>query len=614
LIPSDKKRSYGVMEIGDTLPKIFREQVKRYKDRIALREKDLGIWNQISWNQYYIHVKNFCLGLISLGLESGDNVAILSENCPEWLYADLAIECGGGRTVGVYPTSPASQVKYIVHHSESKFIIVEDQEQTDKILEVKNNLLTLKKIIVIDVKGLSYYEEPLIISFKDVEELGGKYSLENPELFERLIDETRSDQIATIIYTSGTTGFPKGAMISHYNILSMIPNVIKALDFKEGDELVSYLPLCHIAERCFSLHLPLWVGYTVNFAESIETIQNDLQEIQPTAFFGVPRIWEKMYNSVAVKIQDATFLKRFIFKQSFNIGKKYVEKVIIEGRSSLILKVLDYLVYICCFRNIKDKLGLKRGRIVLSGAAPISPEILKYFCAMKIKIQELFGMTEGTSILSVVRGNDKLKFGTVGKPVPGVEFKIAEDGEILYRSSGVFCGYLKDQNATNATVKEGWLYSGDLGEFDKDGYLKITDRKKDIIITSGGKNVSPIAIENRLKFSPYIKEAIVIGDKRKYLSALIEIEMDTLQNWAQKNNIPYTTFKSLAENPRVYELIKKEIEGANKDFNPVENIRKFYLLTKELDHDDDELTATMKVRRNIIEGKFKDIVEKIYKS
>jgi len=596
----------------DTLPKLFLSQVRRFGERVALREKEFGIWREISWNEYLRHVRNFSLGLVKLGLKRQDTVSILSENNQQWLYADLAVQSAGAITVGVYPTNPPEQVRYVVGHSLSRFVVVGDQEQADKALEVQDDLPNLLKIIAVDVKGMRRYQSDILISFEVVEKIGEAYHKERPELFEEMIQSTREDDPAVIIYTSGTTGPPKGAILNQRNMMSMIDSVIQVMPVTEKDSLVSYLPLCHAAERIFSILIPMKSGAVVNFAESINTVQDSLREIAPTIFMGVPRIWERMQSSIVIKIQDAAFLKRTIYKLLMPVGIRMTEKKLAKQRLGAGDKLLHWIAYLCLYMSLRRFLGLSRARITISGAAPISPDVLMYFHAMGLNIREGYGQTEMSGI-TFIHHFDDVKIGTVGKPIPGVEFKIAEDGEILEKGPGVFQGYFRDPEGSAKIFRDGWLCSGDVGRVDEDGHVAITDRKKDILITAGGKNIAPSEIENHLKFSPYIKEAIVIGDGRKFLSALIQIEFENVAKWAQDRKISFTTFKTLAQNGEVYQLIRNEVENTNTKFARVENIRKFVLLEKELDHDDEELTATMKVRRKAIEEKYRDLIDSIYR-
>jgi long-chain acyl-CoA synthetase len=596
----------------DTIPKLFHRNTNLYRNKVALREKDLGIWQSVPWKDYWNHVCFFALGLKHLGLEKGDKVSVLGDNCREWLYADLAAQSSGAVTVGIYPTDVASQVKYVLENSESSFVVCKDQEQVDKVLEVKDQLPLLKKIIVIDMKGLRRYRDPMIVSFKQVEELGEALHREQPNLFEEMVKQTNPEDVAIIVYTSGTTGKPKGAMISQKNMVVMIKGLSQVLEFREGDTFVSALPLCHIAERMFSLIFPMWAGCTVNFAESVATLQEDMKEISPTAFLNVPRIWEKIHSNIMIKMEDAVFFKRWIFKAMMPIGHRVAGYKLDFKPVPVQWKILYGIAYLLLFRALRNQLGLLEAKILVSGAAPLSSDIMKFFHAIGLPIRECYGMTEMSGISFMPRNGEIKIGGVVGKPIPGVEFRIAEDGEILQRGESVFKGYYGNPEATAETVRDGWVHTGDVGEIDEEGNLKITDRKKDIIITAGGKNIAPSEIENKLKFSPFINEAIVIGDRRKYLSCLIQIELLNVENWAQNKKIAYTNYKSLATHPEVHKLIQGEIENANKHFARVETIKKFIILDKELDPDDQEVTATMKVKRSIIEKKFKDIIEAMY--
>jgi long-chain acyl-CoA synthetase len=595
----------------DTLPKLFARNAKLYESKVALREKDLGIWQRTTWKDYWDHVCFFALGLTQLGLEKGEKLSILGDNCREWLYADLATQSCSATTIGIYPTDVSSQVRYILDNSESSFVVAKDQEQVDKILEVKDSLPRLKKIIVVDMKGLRRYKDPLIMSFTDVEALGRTVHEQEPQRFEEMVQATRADDVAIIVYTSGTTGQPKGAMLSHKNVVGMIRGLSQILHFTPSDSLVSVLPLCHVAERMFSLIFPMWAGCTVNFAESVATLQDDLSEISPTAFLNVPRIWEKMHSNIMIRMQDAIFFKRWIFRAMLPVGMRMAQVRLEKRRAPLHLTLLYGLAYLLLFRPLRNHLGLLEGRIFVSGAAPLSPDLMTFYHAIGIPVREAYGMTESTGISFIPREGET-KIGWVGKPLPGVEFTIADDGEILLRGDPIFVGYYGNPAATREAITDGWLHTGDVGEVDDDGNVRITDRKKDIIITAGGKNIAPSEIENRLKFSPYIKEAIVIGDRRKYLTCLIQIELENVAHWAQNNRIAYTNYKSLATHPEVRKLIHVEVEEANSNFARVETVKKFTILEKELDQDDEELTATMKVKRTMIEKKFKDLIESMY--
>lgn len=596
---------------ADTIPKLFLRNVRKHGQRIALREKDLGIWKRVTWDDYFEHGRNFAMGLKAQGFEPGDKVAILGDNCCEWLYADMAAQSLSGITVGIYPTDVPEQVKYILKNSDSKFVVVKDQEQVDKVLQVKKELPLLKKVIAIDMKGLRRYKDPSVISFKETEIMGRALHDQMPDFFEKSIRSTRAGDVAVIVYTSGTTGDPKGAMIGHKGMISMVAGLSQVLDFRPNDSVVSVLPLCHIAERMFSLIFPMYVGYTVNFAESVNTLQEDMKEISPTAFLNVPRIWEKMYSNIMIRMQDAAFFKQWIFKAMVPVGERVSRYRLANKSVPLFWSFLHWIAYFCLFRPLKNQMGLLQTRIFVSGAAPLSPDLIKFYHSIGVPVRECYGMTEMSGISFMPREHE-IRVGGVGKPIPGVEFKLGEDGEIFQKGDSVFVGYYGNPKATQDTILDGWLHTGDVGQVDGEGILYLTDRKKDIIITAGGKNIAPSEIENKLKFSPFIKEAIVIGDRRKYLSCLIQIDLENVSNWAQNNQIAYTTYKSLGTHPEVYRLIGKEVEEVNKHFSRAETIKKFKILEKELDPDDEELTATMKVKRAVIEKKFKDIIEAMY--
>jgi len=598
------------MEV-DTIPKLFLRNVQEYGNRVALREKDLGIWKRVTWNDYYEHVRDFAMGLKALGFEADDKVAILGDNCCEWLYADIAAQSLSGIAVGIYPTDVASQVKYILKNSDSRFVVVKDQEQVDKVLQVKDHLPLLKKVIVIDMKGLRRYKDPFIISFRETEKMGRALHEQMPNFFKGSIGSTRSEGVAIIVYTSGTTGDPKGAMISHKGMISMVRGLSQVLAFRSGDSVVSVLPLCHIAERMFSLIFPMYVGYAVNFAESVNTLQEDMREISPTAFLNVPRIWEKMHSNIMIRMQDTVFFKRWVFKIMVPMGERVSQYKLENKPIPPLWRLLHWIAYLTLFRALKNQLGLLQTRIFVSGAAPLSPDLIRFYHSIGVPVRECYGMTEMSGI-SFMPKDHEIRVGGVGKPIPGVQFKLGEDGEIFQKGDSVFVGYYGSPKATQETIVDGWLRTGDVGQVDEEGILYLTDRKKDIIITAGGKNIAPSEIENKLKFSPYIKEAIVIGDRRKFLSCLIQIDLENVSNWAQNNRIAYTTYKSLATHPEVYKLIGKEVEEVNRHFSRVETIKKFKILEKELDPDDEELTATMKVKRAVIEKKFNHIIDMMY--
>ncbi len=594
-----------------TLPRLLRERARQAPHGVALREKEYGIWQRVSWRGYLRHVRRACLGLVALGMKPGDKVAILSENRREWVWAELAAMCGSAVGVGVYPTSPANEVRYVIAHSEARFVVCEDQEQVDKILGVSAELPLLKGIVVADVRGLRRYRDPRILSFQALEALGEEREAAEPALFDALVDATDPEGVAFLIYTSGTTGFPKGAMISHANVIAQARAAAEATGIRAGDEVVSYLPLCHVAEQVLSVFLPLWLGMTVNFAESVRTIQEDLREVAPTVFLGVPRIWEKLQASILVKMQEAPRWRRWLFERALVTGRRCAEARLSGPGPGPLDRALWWFHWLVIFRALQNYVGLRRTRLSYTAAAAISPEVLWFFRAIGVQVLEGYGMTECTGFAFVQR-EGRLRPGTVGISIPGLEHRIAPDGELLMKGPGVFLGYFKNPEASAETVRDGWLQSGDVAQQDPDGQLRIVDRKKAIFVTAGGKNVSPSLVENALKVSPYVKEAVVLGDGEKFLAALLQIDFENVGEWATQRRIAYTNFKSLASSPQVLELIGAEVERINEGLAPVEQVKAFRLLDKELDHDDNEVTATMKVRRSTVEKKFGPLIREIY--
>jgi long-chain acyl-CoA synthetase len=595
----------------NTIPRIFWHRVHEWRNKTAMREKKFGIWKDISWQTYGEKAKYVGLGLVEQGLERGDRVAIISENNPEWLYSDMGILAVGGVTVGIYTTDSPNQVEYVVGHSGSKFYIAEDEEQLDKILEVRENLPHLEKIIVMDMEGLRHFSDPMVMSFDELLELGKSLDQRDPDLFKKLLQVPQSNDLAILIYTSGTTGPPKGAMLSHRNIIAVMAMQDEAYPGYDDDELLSFLPLCHIAQRVASAYNPLQVGYTINFVEELDTVPENIREISPTFFFAVPRIWEKFYSGLILRLKDSTRLEKLAFKWAIAIGNKVSDYKLNLKEPPIYLKALFKLAEWTVLKNLKKFIGLDRVRLCLSGAAPISPDLLKFYHSLGIDMREVYGQTENCGPTSAHFEND-VKFGTVGKPLPGAQIRIAEDDEILLKGPHVFMGYFNDPEKTAETIVDGWLHTGDVGKFDEDGHLIITDRKKDIIITSGGKNITPSEIENQLKFSPYINDAVVIGDGRKYLTALIMIDDENVMKYAQDHRIPFTTYASLTKSPEIIKLINREVEEVNKKFARVETIKKFSLIDIQLTTDDDEITPTMKLKRKFVNEKFKDIIESMY--
>ncbi len=597
----------------NTIPRLFWDSVKSRGEKVAMREKDLGIWQEISWSQYGERAKLTGLALSTLGLEKGNVVSIASEGNPEWLYTDMGTIGAGGISSGVYTTDSAAQVKYLVNDSATKFYFAENEEQLDKILEVRSECPTLKKIIVYDMEGLNDFHDDQVISYEEFLKIGEKTNQENPDLWESLVNSVSPEDIAILVYTSGTTGPSKGAMINHTNLLYSINTGYDIFDVMEHEEQLSFLPLCHILERSVSVMIPLKTGAVVNFAESIDTVPENIREVSPTVFIAVPRIWEKFYSSITILMKDATFIGKFFYQFSINVGSKYKEYFIDGKEPPLSLKLSYWICNQLVLKNIKKLLGLNNCRYALSGAAPISPDLINWYLSLGIDMREGWGMTETAGVGTAFYSRE-IKLGHVGRAVNDSEVRIAKDGEILFRGPGVFCGYLNKPEQTKETLIDGWLHTGDVGEIDNYGNLKITDRKKDIIITAGGKNISPSEIENELKFSPFISDAVVIGDKRKFLSCLIMIDEENVMKHAQDNDIPFSNFESLCKSEEIISLIDDEVNKVNKKFASVEQVKKFSLIDIQLTAEDDELTPTMKLKRKFINQKYGDIIESMYQS
>jgi long-chain acyl-CoA synthetase len=596
----------------ETSPSIFRDTVRKQGDRVALRKKEYGLWHDFTWNDYFRLVTHVGSALLSLGLEKGDCVSIIGDNCPEWVIIDMAVQCAGGVAVGVYATNAWEQVHYVIENSESKFFFVENEEQLDKWLHFRDNVPHLKKVIVWDLEGLRHFEDPMVMTYDELLEMGRKEAEREPGLLEERMDRVQPDDVSMLIYTSGTTGPPKGAMLTHRNLTWMGQAITSDNPMHQSDEVMSFLPLCHVFEQLFSVMGHITHGFVVNFIESPDTVADNMVEISPTVGYAVPRIWEKYSSAIYIRMSDATWLKRIVFYVAMKIGQQRATLMMNFKKVPLYLETLYRLAHFGVFRKLKERLGFDRMRIAYSGAAPISPEVLHFFQSLGVNLVEGYGQTEGTGVTCVSRVG-RVKFGTVGPPLTGTEVRIAEDGEILVKSPSVFKGYFKNPEATADTLKDGWLHSGDVGEIDEDGYLKITDRKKDIIVTAGGKNITPQYIENKLKFSPYINDAVVIGDRRKFLSCLIMIDEDNVVKYAQDNKVQFSTYKDLTRNPEILRLIQGEINKVNDSLSRVEQVKKFTILPKKLYEEDGEVTPTMKVKRKYVNEAFADLIEGMYK-
>jgi long-chain acyl-CoA synthetase len=605
--------------VGLPMPKVLQVRAAADPAALAMREKLRGVWRRTSWGEYYATVRRLAIGLYALGFRPGDRLAVAGENSPQWLFADLATQWLGGACLGIYPTNPWPELRYILAHSRAKFVVAGDQEQTDKIIEAArqgDGLPDLLKVITVDMKGMRTYDRANLLSFDEALAVGQQAEARLGATVDRLLADLDPDAVALIVYTSGTTGMPKGAMLSHRNMLSSAAAVVGTMGLSaETYSVVCYLPLCHVAERSFSTCMQLLSGSVVNFAESIDTIVVNLREIAPKGFLGVPRIWEKMQQSILFRLRDTTPLQRRVYEGAMALGRPIAERSLAAGgrRVGWRDRILYRLLWLVCFRSLQRFLGLDRARACYCGGASVSPEVLLFFRTLGIPIYQIYGMTESAGV-SHLQQPGFTRAGCSGLVIAGLEQTRAPDGELLLRGPSVFKGYLFDAEATARALDGGWLHTGDIVEMEPNGEIRIADRKKDIIITSGGKNITPSLIENALKDSLYIREAILLGDGRHFLSALIQIEYDTVGKWAQDRDLPYTTYKNLAERPEVFALIEAEVAAVNARFARVENIRKFVILDKQLDHDDGELTATMKVRRRAIEKRFQEEIGRIYGS
>jgi len=595
----------------DTLPRLFRHVVGQRGDAVAMREKDLGVWRSVTWRQYGERARRVGLGLVALGLRPRDVVSIIAENGPEWLYTDLGTMSVGGVTNGIYTTDSPRQVEYIVNDSGTRFFFAGDEEQLDKILEGRARCPGLVKIVVFDVEGLHGFADAQVMSFDALLELGARYEREHPGAWDSLVEIAKPEDLAILVYTSGTTGPPKGAMLSHRNIIFQLGFTDYLTEPRAGDQQLSFLPLSHVAERSFTIFYPLSTGSTVNFAESIDTVPDNLREVAPAVFFAVPRIWEKFYSGVALRMREATRAGRLAYRWAIGVGMRVAECRIQGRRPSLGLRLLYRLADLVALDNVKRSMGLHRARGAATGAAPIAPELIKWYMALGIDMREVYGQTENCGLATAMPA-DRIKLGTVGVARPDTEVRLSTQGEILLKGPHVFLGYYKNPERTAQTIVDGWLHTGDVGRMDEEGFVTITDRMKDIIITAGGKNVTPSEIENQLKFSPFISDAVIIGDQRKFLSCLVMIDHETVAQFAQEKNVPFTNFASLCRAKEVQDLIWSEIERVNKQFARVETIKKFRLIEQLLTPEDEELTPTMKLKRTFVNRKYKDVIDGMY--
>lgn len=605
-----------------TVASLARDWAVREPGHIALREKDFGIWQEYDWAKTWDLIETAAHGLLALGVEPGDRVSIHSEDRPEWVILDIAIVAVRGVTVGLYPTNPAAEVEYTLNDCGAVVHLVEDQEQVDKVFESESKAIaSVRSLIYLEPRGFAGFSDERLLLWDNFLELGREHAKATPGAVAAIMAQAEDDDLMTLVYTSGTTGPPKGAMLSNANSMFAMDKIIDEADAypdktvpNTSDQILTYLPLCHVAERIFSTWTMLSGGPTLNFAESIETVAMNLREVQPTLFFAVPRIWERLHAGVFIRGGDSTPFKSFwlglAMKAASTIG---ADKVANGGNHTVRSRALNAIFYPLVFRALQERVGLRHCRRASSGAAPIAPEVLEFFMGIGVPVFELYGMTENSAV-ATVNFPGRIKLGTVGEPYAGIELRVEENtGEIQTRHAGNFVGYWGKPDKTAETYTEdGWLRTGDVGEWVDGTHIKIVDRMKDIIITSGGKNISPSEIENSLKASPYIKEAMIVGDGRKYLTALIGIDLDTVGNWALHKNIPYTTYRDLTEKPEVLEMVQAIVDESNTKFARVEGVKKFRMIPKELDHEDGELTATQKLKRSAMANMFGELMESMY--
>ena len=598
---------------GETIPAMFWNAVERRAGQTWLRQKKLGLWHSWSWSQTGDAVQEIAAGLISLGFAPGDCASILSNTVIEWVLADLAVLSCGGVSSGVYPTDAASQLHYLCEDSRTTVLFVEDDEQLDKALEVRPQLPLLRKIVVFDMKGLRDLNDPEVIGLAELRALGRAWLVQRPNAVEERVAECQPENLAILVYTSGTTGKPKGAMHSHRGLVFSARGLNTLVAQDEHDERMCFLPLCHIAERMGGEYFSLYTGAKLNFVENPETIPENVREIAPTVFTAVPRVWEKFYSGVMIALKESTWLQQAAYRWSIGVGMQIADRVIGGETVSSQLKVKFTLARWLALNNARKLIGIHRARFCVTGAAPISPELVRWYMALGVPMLEVWGMTETCGASTGVPVT-RMKPGSIGPAASFNEMQLDPvTGEILVRGTNVFMGYLNQPEKTaEALDADGWLHTGDVGVVDSEGFYRITDRMKDIIITAGGKNITPSELENELKFSPYITDAVVIGDKRAYLTVIIMIDHENVEKFAQDVDIPFSNYASLTRAAPVQELIQSEIDRVNQKFARVEQIKKFFLLDTQLTAEDEELTPTMKLKRKLVENKYATQITAMY--
>jgi long-chain acyl-CoA synthetase len=601
---------------ADTFPKLVRANAARMPRKVAIREKDLGIWLSYTWADYHAQARLIALGLASLGFARGDKVAIVGDNRPQLYWAVLAAQALGGVPVPIYQDSIEKEMAYILEHAEARFAVVEDQEQVDKLLRVKEQSSRLEQIVYDDPRGMRKYGEPYLMSLAELQERGEKFAREHPEHFDAEVARGAADDTAIICYTSGTTGTPKGAMLSHRNLILMARIASEREGLRADAEALAYLPMAWVGDHVLSYAQAIVTGFTINCPESGATVLHDLKEIGPTYFFAPPRIWENVLTNVMVRVEDAAWPKRALVHFFLGLAQKLESRRLAGQPEPLWSRLLYPLGRILVYGPLKDNLGMRRIRIAYTAGEAIGPEIFVFFRSLGINVKQLYGMTEASVFVAVQKDGD-VRLDTVGTPMPQVQIKISDEGEVLFRSPGVFQGYYKNPDATRETLVDGWIRSGDAGFLDHDGHLKIVDRARDVGRLADGTLFAPKYLENKLKFSPYIKEAVCIGQERPYVAALLNIDLAAVGNWAERRGIAYTSYTDLSQKPEIYELVLGEVERVNRSLGEDDvlqgaQIKRFLILHKELDPDDEEITRTRKVRRGHIAQKYATLIDALY--
>ena len=600
----------------DTFPKLVRRNAARAPGRVAIREKDYGIWQSYTWGDYLERSRLIALGLASLGFARGDKTAVVGDNRPQLYWAMLATQALGGVPVPLYQDAIEGEMQYVLEHAEARFAVVEDQEQVDKLLSVRRDCPRLEYVVFDDPRGLRHYSDPCLLSLEALEARGRAFDREHPGYVERQIDEGRGADVAIILYTSGTTGKPKGTMLTHDNLIRTASSAIEQEGLDESEEVLAYLPMAWAGDHMFSYGQSIVAGFATSCPESAATVLQDLREIGPTYFFAPPRIWEAILTSVMIRVDDASWIKRRMVRFFLGVARRVEEARLNRRAPPVSDRLLAWLGGALVYGPLRDNLGMRRIRIAYTAGEAISPELLGFYRSLGVNVKQVYGMTESSALISIQKDGD-VKLDTVGTPLPGVEVRIGEGGEVLYRGPGVFIGYYKNPEATRETLEDGWVHSGDAGVIDRDGHLRIIDRARDVGRLADGTLFAPKYLENKLKFSPFVKEAVCVGHKRPYVAALVNIDLGSVGSWAERRNLAYTSYADLAQKPEVYELIRGEIGRVNRSLADEATlrgaqIRRFLLLHKELDADDQEITRTRKVRRGFIAQKYAALIDALY--